>query len=157
MEKQPSNSRELQCVGRLEIARPKPVGFLCGTIPVPTDKAFHDFNASELLPSAERYAFPYVLVANCIYLVFFFGWNLSFKLCDLPFQFILWYLIWHQLFTYIRDSVSENQVIVEKLVGLVINEVVENYEVLSSNPNREERASEGLLHFWWSHTDPGNH
>lgn len=55
MEKQPSSSRELQCVGRLEIARPKPVGFLCGTIPVPTDKAFHDFNASELVPSAERY------------------------------------------------------------------------------------------------------
>ncbi|KAF3661618.1 putative subtilisin-like protease-like [Capsicum annuum] len=58
MEKQPSSSRELQCVGRLEIARPKPVGFLCGTIPVPTDKAFHDFNASELVPSAERVRAP---------------------------------------------------------------------------------------------------
>lgn len=58
MEKQPSSSRELQCVGRLEIARPKPVGFLCGSIPVPTDKAFHDFNASELVPSAERVRAP---------------------------------------------------------------------------------------------------
>lgn len=58
MEKQPSSSRELQCVGRLEIARPKPVGFLCGTIHVPTDKAFHDFNASELVPSAERVRAP---------------------------------------------------------------------------------------------------
>lgn len=67
MEKQPSSSRELQCVGRLEIARPKPVGFLCGSIPVPTDKAFHDFNASELVPSAERYAFPSVLLQ-----IFFF-------------------------------------------------------------------------------------
>ncbi|KAH0658905.1 hypothetical protein KY285_027450 [Solanum tuberosum] len=64
MEKPPSSSRELQCVGRLEIARPKPVGFLCGTIPVSTDKAFHDFKTSELVPSAERYAFPYVLAAN---------------------------------------------------------------------------------------------
>ncbi|XP_016466410.2 uncharacterized protein LOC107789148 isoform X1 [Nicotiana tabacum] len=58
MEKQASSSRELQCVGRLEIARPKPVGFLCGSIPVPTDKAFHDFNASALVPSAERVRAP---------------------------------------------------------------------------------------------------
>ncbi|XP_060216625.1 uncharacterized protein LOC132644085 isoform X1 [Lycium barbarum] len=58
MEKQASSSRELQCVGRLEIAPPKPVGFLCGSIPVPTDKAFHDFNASELVPSAERVRAP---------------------------------------------------------------------------------------------------
>lgn len=58
MEKPPSSSRELQCVGRLEIARPKPVGFLCGTIPVSTDKAFHDFKTSELVPSAERVRAP---------------------------------------------------------------------------------------------------
>ncbi|OVA01534.1 hypothetical protein BVC80_1519g30 [Macleaya cordata] len=43
---------ELQCVGRLEIVRPKPVGFLCGTLPVPTDEAFnHAFN-SALIPSS---------------------------------------------------------------------------------------------------------
>ncbi|KAF5200707.1 Erythroid differentiation-related factor [Thalictrum thalictroides] len=46
---------ELQCVGRLEIARPKPVGgFLCGSIPVSTDKAFHynnALNSSALVPS----------------------------------------------------------------------------------------------------------
>lgn len=61
MEKQPSlappsqsSSRELQCVGRLEIVQPKPVGFLCGSIPVPTDKSFHDaaFN-SALVPSSD--------------------------------------------------------------------------------------------------------
>ncbi|KAK6939760.1 hypothetical protein RJ641_029291 [Dillenia turbinata] len=44
-------SRELQCVGRLEIVRPKPVGFLCGSIPVPTDNSFHAFN-SALIPSS---------------------------------------------------------------------------------------------------------
>ncbi|KAL5701335.1 hypothetical protein ACHQM5_026681 [Ranunculus cassubicifolius] len=46
---------ELQCVGRMEIARPKPVGFLCGSIPVPTDTAFHHnnaFNSSALVPSS---------------------------------------------------------------------------------------------------------
>ncbi|KAF9589353.1 hypothetical protein IFM89_022962, partial [Coptis chinensis] len=32
------------CIGRLEIARAKPVGFLCGSIPVPTDKAFYHHN-----------------------------------------------------------------------------------------------------------------
>lgn len=91
MEKPPSSSRELQCVGRLEIARPKPVGFLCGTIPVPTDKAFHDFSTSELVPSAERYAFPSVLAGKCIY----FGEIC----CALPFCFMPWYLIPHQLIT----------------------------------------------------------
>lgn len=49
-----SGSRELQCVGRLEVVRPKPVGFLCGSIPVPTDKAFHAFN-SALVPSSQKY------------------------------------------------------------------------------------------------------
>lgn len=49
-----SGSKELQCVGKLEIVRPKPVGFLCGSIPVPTDKAFHDFD-STLIPSAKTY------------------------------------------------------------------------------------------------------
>ncbi|CAL9055479.1 unnamed protein product [Musa banksii] len=41
---------ELQCVGKLEIANPKPVGFLCGTLPVPTDSTFPLFQ-SALLPS----------------------------------------------------------------------------------------------------------
>ncbi|KAJ6696827.1 hypothetical protein OIU85_003204 [Salix viminalis] len=49
-----SSLRELQCVGTLEIARPKPpVGFLCGSIPVPTDKSFHGFN-SALVPSSRQ-------------------------------------------------------------------------------------------------------
>ncbi|KAF5749330.1 hypothetical protein HS088_TW04G01298 [Tripterygium wilfordii] len=50
-------SRELQCVGRLEIVRPKPVGFLCGSIPVPTDNSFHSFN-SDLVPSAQTVSAP---------------------------------------------------------------------------------------------------
>ncbi|KAL2538876.1 hypothetical protein Fot_20267 [Forsythia ovata] len=59
MEEQRSGSRELQCVGRLKIARPKPVGFLCGSIPVPTDKAFHDFNsAAALVPSSNTVQAP---------------------------------------------------------------------------------------------------
>ncbi|CAK9137151.1 unnamed protein product, partial [Ilex paraguariensis] len=52
-----SGSRELQCIGKLEIVRPKPVGFLCGSIPVPTDKAFHDFN-SALIPSTQTEGAP---------------------------------------------------------------------------------------------------
>ncbi|KAJ6297310.1 hypothetical protein OIU78_022948 [Salix suchowensis] len=49
-----SSLRELQCVGTLEIARPKPpVGFLCGSIPVLTDKSFHGFN-SALVPSSRQ-------------------------------------------------------------------------------------------------------
>ncbi|KAI4352868.1 hypothetical protein L6164_007079 [Bauhinia variegata] len=39
-------SRELQCVGTLEIVTPKPVGFLCGSIPVPTDKSFHALDSA---------------------------------------------------------------------------------------------------------------
>ncbi|KAF2297405.1 hypothetical protein GH714_023190 [Hevea brasiliensis] len=50
-------SRELQCVGTLEIVRPKPVGFLCGSIPVPTDKSFHAFN-SALVPSHQTVIAP---------------------------------------------------------------------------------------------------
>ncbi|KAK9270762.1 hypothetical protein L1049_026345 [Liquidambar formosana] len=50
-------SRDLQCVGRLEVVRPKPVGFLCGSIPVPTDKAFHAFN-SALVPSSQTVRAP---------------------------------------------------------------------------------------------------
>ncbi|XP_071722970.1 uncharacterized protein [Rutidosis leptorrhynchoides] len=57
MEKEATNSidgsKELQCVGRLEIVRPKPVVFLCGSIPVHTDKSFQDFN-SALVPSSEK-------------------------------------------------------------------------------------------------------
>ncbi|XWS21909.1 hypothetical protein CRYUN_Cryun30bG0096400 [Craigia yunnanensis] len=47
------NSRELQCVGKMEIVKPKPAGFLCGSIPVPTDKSFHVFN-SALVPSSSQ-------------------------------------------------------------------------------------------------------
>ncbi|PSS31837.1 Autophagy-related protein [Actinidia chinensis var. chinensis] len=50
-------SREIQCVGRLEIAKPKAVGFLCGSIPVPTDKSFHAFN-SALVPSTQTVRAP---------------------------------------------------------------------------------------------------
>ncbi|URE11040.1 hypothetical protein MUK42_24487 [Musa troglodytarum] len=39
---------ELQCVGKLEIAKPKPVGFLCGTLPVPTDSTFPLFQSALL-------------------------------------------------------------------------------------------------------------
>ncbi|EOY17218.1 Erythroid differentiation-related factor 1 [Theobroma cacao] len=46
-------SGELQCVGKMEIVKPKPVGFLCGSIPVPTDKSFHAFN-SALVPSSRQ-------------------------------------------------------------------------------------------------------
>ncbi|KAF6147901.1 hypothetical protein GIB67_014481 [Kingdonia uniflora] len=42
---------QCQCVGKLEIETPKSVGFLCGTLPVPTDKAFHHENSS-LVPSS---------------------------------------------------------------------------------------------------------
>lgn len=53
MEKSPySNSLEMQCVGKLEIASPKPLGFLCGSIHVPTDKSFDSFS-SALVPSSE--------------------------------------------------------------------------------------------------------
>uniref|UniRef100_A0A7N0VNL3 EDRF1 N-terminal domain-containing protein n=2 Tax=Kalanchoe fedtschenkoi TaxID=63787 RepID=A0A7N0VNL3_KALFE len=48
MEKFSDECRELQCVGRLEIIRPKPVGFLCGSIPVPTDASFHVFDSDSL-------------------------------------------------------------------------------------------------------------
>ncbi|XP_042990543.1 uncharacterized protein LOC122317489 isoform X2 [Carya illinoinensis] len=41
------------CVGRLEVVRPKPVGFLCGSTPVPTDNSFHSFNSSSLVPSRQ--------------------------------------------------------------------------------------------------------
>ncbi|XP_057974865.1 uncharacterized protein LOC131162427 [Malania oleifera] len=52
-----NGSRELQCVGKLEIVRPKPVGFLCGTLPVPTDTAFHAFN-SAIVPSSKTVTAP---------------------------------------------------------------------------------------------------
>ncbi|GAB4844816.1 hypothetical protein Ancab_038204 [Ancistrocladus abbreviatus] len=52
-----TNSGELQCVGRLEIVRPKPVVFLCGSIPVPTDKSFHAVN-SALVPSSQTVTAP---------------------------------------------------------------------------------------------------
>ncbi|WOG81916.1 hypothetical protein DCAR_0101072 [Daucus carota subsp. sativus] len=52
-----SGGRELQCVGRLEIVRPKPVGFLCGSIPVPTDTPFLSFD-SALVPSTQEVRAP---------------------------------------------------------------------------------------------------
>ncbi|KAL2326698.1 hypothetical protein Fmac_025756 [Flemingia macrophylla] len=52
------NSRELVCVGTLEIATPKPVGFLCGSIPVPTDKSFHHAFHSALLPTRQTVNAP---------------------------------------------------------------------------------------------------
>ncbi|KAL2231898.1 UNVERIFIED_CONTAM: Erythroid differentiation-related factor 1 [Sesamum indicum] len=58
MEKQGSGSRELQCVGRLEITSPKPVGFLCGSIPVTADEAFHDFASAALVPSSHTEGAP---------------------------------------------------------------------------------------------------
>ncbi|KAK1371828.1 Erythroid differentiation-related factor 1 [Heracleum sosnowskyi] len=62
MDKTPSSpssagGRELQCVGRLKIVRPKPVGFLCGSIPVSTDAAFHSFD-SALVPSTQEVRAP---------------------------------------------------------------------------------------------------
>ncbi|TKY53470.1 Erythroid differentiation-related factor 1 [Spatholobus suberectus] len=52
------NSGELVCVGTLEIATPKPVGFLCGSIPVPTDKSFHHAFHSALLPTPQTVNAP---------------------------------------------------------------------------------------------------
>ncbi|XP_062163942.1 uncharacterized protein LOC133870752 [Alnus glutinosa] len=49
---------QCQCVGRLEVVRPKPVGFLCGSIPVPTDKSFQAFNSSALVPSHQTVSAP---------------------------------------------------------------------------------------------------
>ncbi|KAL6515654.1 hypothetical protein OROHE_018688 [Orobanche hederae] len=58
MEKQGSGSRELQCVGRLEIMRPKPEGFLCGSIPVTTDEPFHDLTSAAIVPSPNTVRAP---------------------------------------------------------------------------------------------------
>lgn len=78
MDEQRSGSRELQCVGRLEIARPKPVGFLCGSIPVPTDKAFHDFNSvAALVPSSHTYVYG----ITCIYLSFDYLNSFDYCIC----------------------------------------------------------------------------
>ncbi|XP_077241431.1 uncharacterized protein LOC143881956 isoform X2 [Tasmannia lanceolata] len=52
-----SGSGELQCVGRLEIANPKPVGFICGTLPVPTDESFR-LSQFVLVPSAQTVKAP---------------------------------------------------------------------------------------------------
>ncbi|XP_065881613.1 uncharacterized protein [Euphorbia lathyris] len=52
-----NGSMEPKCIGRLEIVKPKPVGFLCGSIPVPTDNSFHAFN-SALIPSRETVSAP---------------------------------------------------------------------------------------------------
>ncbi|KAH6759395.1 erythroid differentiation factor-like protein [Perilla frutescens var. frutescens] len=57
MEKQGSGSLELQCVGKLEIARPKPVGLLIGSIPVTTE-AIHSFSSAALVPSPNTVSAP---------------------------------------------------------------------------------------------------
>ncbi|KAJ6798401.1 Uncharacterized protein M6B38_211770 [Iris pallida] len=44
------DSGQLQCVGKLEIAKAKPVGFLCGTLPVPVLNDF-PLSQSALVPS----------------------------------------------------------------------------------------------------------
>ncbi|KAL1188627.1 hypothetical protein V5N11_009794 [Cardamine amara subsp. amara] len=50
-------SRDLQCIGKMEIVRPKPLGFLCGSIPVLADNSFPSFT-SALLPSQETVSAP---------------------------------------------------------------------------------------------------
>lgn len=52
-----SGSRELQCVGKMEIETPKPAGFLCGSIPVFPDYAINTalLPSSRLRVSAPRY------------------------------------------------------------------------------------------------------
>ncbi|GAB2271934.1 hypothetical protein Dimus_006762 [Dionaea muscipula] len=53
-----SGGGEIQCVGRLEIVRPIPVGLLCiGSLPVPTDQSIRDFN-SALVPSSQTVTAP---------------------------------------------------------------------------------------------------
>uniref|UniRef100_A0A1J3JP34 Erythroid differentiation-related factor 1 n=1 Tax=Noccaea caerulescens TaxID=107243 RepID=A0A1J3JP34_NOCCA len=49
--------RDLQCIGKMEIVAPKPVGFLCGSIPVLADNSFPTFT-SALLPSQETVIAP---------------------------------------------------------------------------------------------------
>ncbi|CAA7024320.1 unnamed protein product [Microthlaspi erraticum] len=49
--------RDLQCIGKMEIVAPKPVGFLCGSIPVLADNSFPTFT-SALLPSQETVVAP---------------------------------------------------------------------------------------------------
>ncbi|KAK7277286.1 hypothetical protein RIF29_18437 [Crotalaria pallida] len=52
------NCGDLVCVGTLEISTPKPVGFLCGSIPVPTDQSFHHAFRSALLPNPHTVNVP---------------------------------------------------------------------------------------------------
>ncbi|VVB11601.1 unnamed protein product [Arabis nemorensis] len=51
------SSRDLQCVGKMEIVRQKPLGFLCGSIPVLADGSFPSLT-SALLPSQETVSAP---------------------------------------------------------------------------------------------------
>ncbi|KAJ4917780.1 hypothetical protein Rs2_03330 [Raphanus sativus] len=51
------SSRDLQCVGTMEIAASKPIGFLCGSLPVLPDNSFPTFT-SALLPSLETVSAP---------------------------------------------------------------------------------------------------
>ncbi|KAL0922770.1 hypothetical protein M5K25_006787 [Dendrobium thyrsiflorum] len=48
---------QLQCVGKLEIVKPKPVGFLCGTLHVPTDSTFPSFHAA-IVPAPHTIGAP---------------------------------------------------------------------------------------------------
>lgn len=96
MEKSSEGSRELQCVGKMEIARPKSVGFLCGSIPVPTDKSFH-FN-SALIPSRQTFVLSLSLSSFILYFIVWFEfWEL--KLYFLVFWVLifvgfLWFSEW---------------------------------------------------------------
>ncbi|KAL9245487.1 hypothetical protein vseg_019133 [Gypsophila vaccaria] len=56
MEKR-GKSKEMQCIGKLEIVRPKAVGFLCGSIPVTTDNSLLSFS-SDLIPSSPTASAP---------------------------------------------------------------------------------------------------
>ncbi|KAG7593989.1 hypothetical protein ISN45_Aa01g027660 [Arabidopsis thaliana x Arabidopsis arenosa] len=49
---------DLQCIGTMEIVRPKPVGFLCGSIPVLADNSFPASFTSAILPSQETVTAP---------------------------------------------------------------------------------------------------
>lgn len=60
-----------QCVGKLEIVKPKPVGFLCGTFHVPTDATFPSFH-SAIVPSPHMWSFV------VYFFPFFFDFNPNF-------------------------------------------------------------------------------
>ncbi|ERN02970.1 hypothetical protein AMTR_s00134p00077650 [Amborella trichopoda] len=80
--------QKLQCVGRLQVAKHKQIGFVCGTLPVPTDDTFisslvrsshsqkvrapryrvlpteTDLNYPPLIPNIPEKVFPLTSVGN---------------------------------------------------------------------------------------------